>query len=167
MRSREVYAVFDILCSDNECNEGFRSVIVIVFFACGNLHAERVGLEAFCDKHFFCLVNAFALRFTVIKEAFVAFRVIIRRFDLRRSHLRENVLLFREKLFFERIERGRGMIINISSIASFCPNPRMTVYSSTKAYVTSYTIGAAEELKEKGITVTAVERVTFSKAEHS
>ena len=47
-------------------------------------------------------------------------------------------------------------ILNVSSIASFCPNPRMTVYSSTKAYVTSYTIGAAEELKEKGITVTAV-----------
>ncbi len=49
-----------------------------------------------------------------------------------------------------------GCILNVSSIASFCPNPRMTVYSSTKAYVTSYTIGAAEELKAKGITVTAV-----------
>ena len=26
-----------------------------------------------------------------------------------------------------------GRILNVSSIASFCPNPRMTVYSSTKA----------------------------------
>ena len=41
-------------------------------------------------------------------------------------------------------------ILNVSSIASFCPNPRMT------AYVSAYTIGAAEELKAKGITVTAV-----------
>ena len=49
-----------------------------------------------------------------------------------------------------------GCILNVSSIASFCPNPRMTVYSASKAYVTAYTVGAAEELKEKGITVTAV-----------
>lgn len=47
-------------------------------------------------------------------------------------------------------------ILNISSIASFCPNPRMTVYSSTKAYVTAFTFGIAEELKPKGITATAV-----------
>ena len=38
-------------------------------------------------------------------------------------------------------------ILNVSSIASFCPTPRMTVYSATKAYVSAYTIGAAEELK--------------------
>ena len=49
-----------------------------------------------------------------------------------------------------------GCILNVSSIASFCPNPRMTVYSASKAYVSAYTVGAAEELKAKGITVTAV-----------
>ena len=49
-----------------------------------------------------------------------------------------------------------GCILNVFSIASFCPNPRMTVYSSTKAYVSSFTVGLAEELKPKGITVTAV-----------
>ena len=42
-------------------------------------------------------------------------------------------------------------ILNVSSIASFCPTPRMTVYSATKAYVSAYTIGAAEELKAKGM----------------
>lgn len=47
-------------------------------------------------------------------------------------------------------------ILNVSSIAAFCPNPRMTVYSSTKAYVSAFTIGAAEELRPKGITATAV-----------
>lgn len=49
-----------------------------------------------------------------------------------------------------------GRILNISSIASFCPNPRMTVYSASKAYVSAYTVGAAEELRPRGITVTAV-----------
>ena len=53
------------------------------------------------------------------------------------------------------MERG-GFIVNVCSIASFCPNTRMTVYSSTKAYVTSFTVGLSEELKPKGITVTAV-----------
>ena len=47
-------------------------------------------------------------------------------------------------------------ILNVSSLASFCPNPRMTVYSASKAYVTSYTVGLSEELKRRGITVTAV-----------
>jgi short-subunit dehydrogenase len=49
-----------------------------------------------------------------------------------------------------------GRIINISSIASFCPNPRMTVYSSTKAFVSSFSRGLGVELKERGITATAV-----------
>ena len=47
-------------------------------------------------------------------------------------------------------------IVNVSSIASFCPNPRMTVYSSTKAYVSSFSRGLREELREKGVTATAV-----------
>ena len=46
-------------------------------------------------------------------------------------------------------------IINVSSISSFCPNPRMTVYSSTKAYVSSFTRGLSEELRSEGIVVTA------------
>ncbi len=49
-----------------------------------------------------------------------------------------------------------GHIINISSIAGFCPNPRMTVYSSTKAYVSSFSRGLWDELKSRKISVTAV-----------
>ena len=49
-----------------------------------------------------------------------------------------------------------GRIINLSSIASFCPNPRMTVYSSTKAYVSSFNRGLSVELKPRGIKTTAV-----------
>lgn len=49
-----------------------------------------------------------------------------------------------------------GSVLNVSSIASFCPNPRMTVYSASKAYVSAFTVGLAEELKPKGLTATAV-----------
>ncbi len=47
-------------------------------------------------------------------------------------------------------------IINISSIASFVPNARMAVYSSTKAYVTSFSRALRYELKRKNINVLAV-----------
>ena len=47
-------------------------------------------------------------------------------------------------------------IINVSSIAAFCPTPRMTVYSASKAYVSAFTGGIADELRPKGISVTAV-----------
>lgn len=49
-----------------------------------------------------------------------------------------------------------GRIINISSIASFVPNARMTVYSASKAYVSFFSRGLYEELKPRGISVTAV-----------
>ena len=47
-------------------------------------------------------------------------------------------------------------IINVASIASFAPNARMTVYSSTKAYVLSFSRGLREELKPSRINALAV-----------
>ncbi len=58
-------------------------------------------------------------------------------------------------LFAPFMQRG-GYILNVCSIASFVPNPRMTVYSSTKAYVMSFSRGLREELKPKGINVLAL-----------
>lgn len=49
-----------------------------------------------------------------------------------------------------------GRIVNVSSIASFCPNSRMTVYSASKAYVSAFTGGIADELRARGVTATAV-----------
>ena len=53
------------------------------------------------------------------------------------------------------MEKG-GFVLNVCSIASFCPNTRMTVYSSTKAYVMSFTKGLREEMKPYGVNVSAV-----------
>ncbi len=49
-----------------------------------------------------------------------------------------------------------SQLINICSIASFAPNTRMVTYSSTKAYVMSFTKGLREELKPLGISCTCV-----------
>ncbi len=51
---------------------------------------------------------------------------------------------------------GKGRILNVASIAAFVPGPFMAVYYATKAYVLSFSEAIAEELKNKGITVTAL-----------
>jgi short-subunit dehydrogenase len=47
-------------------------------------------------------------------------------------------------------------IINTCSIASFAPNSRMAVYSSTKAFVMSFSRALRDELKNRKINVLAV-----------
>ncbi len=47
-------------------------------------------------------------------------------------------------------------IIHISSIASFVPTARMTVYGATKSYVSAFSRGLHTELKPRKISVTAV-----------
>ena len=49
-----------------------------------------------------------------------------------------------------------SQIINTASIASFAPNPRLTVYSATKAYVYHFSRGLRYELAHQGIHVLAV-----------
>ena len=53
-------------------------------------------------------------------------------------------------------EGGRGAILNVSSVAGLVPLPRMAVYAATKAYVNSFSDGLRMELRDSGITVTAV-----------
>ena len=52
--------------------------------------------------------------------------------------------------------RVRGAILNVSSIASLIPVPKLTVYAATKAYVTSFTEGIRAEVRGTGVSVTAV-----------
>jgi len=54
------------------------------------------------------------------------------------------------------IERGRGTIINIASVAAYQPVPNMSVYAATKAYVLSFTEGLWGELQGTGVTALAV-----------
>ena len=54
------------------------------------------------------------------------------------------------------VERKRGRILNVASIAAFQPVPTLATYAATKAYVLSMTESLAEELKGSGVTVTAL-----------
>ncbi len=54
------------------------------------------------------------------------------------------------------VARRGGKILNVSSTASFMPGPLQAVYYATKAYVTSFSQAVAEEVREFGVTVTAL-----------
>lgn len=54
------------------------------------------------------------------------------------------------------VARRRGKILNVSSTASFMPGPLQAVYYASKAYVTSFSQAVAEEVREFGVTVTAL-----------
>lgn len=54
------------------------------------------------------------------------------------------------------VKQGSGRIINIASVAAYQPCPNFAVYGATKAYVLSLSEAMNMELKNKGVTVTAV-----------
>ncbi|MFY9987103.1 MAG: SDR family NAD(P)-dependent oxidoreductase [Chthoniobacterales bacterium] len=51
---------------------------------------------------------------------------------------------------------GRGVILNVSSIASFLPLPNNAVYAATKAYLTSFSEAVRAELRSSNVSVTVL-----------
>ena len=58
--------------------------------------------------------------------------------------------------FVDALERRRGGILNVASVAAFLPGPNMAVYYATKAYVLSFSDALHWELRPRGIRVTAL-----------
>jgi uncharacterized protein len=54
------------------------------------------------------------------------------------------------------LKRGRGGIINVSSVASFIYSPGNVNYCATKAYLTNFSEGLAAELRGSGVRVQAL-----------
>ncbi len=54
------------------------------------------------------------------------------------------------------VPRKRGYLLNVSSVVSFQPGPRLAVYAATKAYVTSLSESLHEEVRGTGVKVTAL-----------
>lgn len=52
--------------------------------------------------------------------------------------------------------RKSGRILNVASVAAFHPVPGMDIYAATKAYVLSFSEALAENLRDTGISVTAL-----------
>jgi short-subunit dehydrogenase len=70
----------------------------------------------------------------------------------------------------DMVDRGEGKILQLASIASQTPGPWQAVYHATKAYVLSFSEALTSELKDSGVTMTALqpggtETDFFNKAE--
>jgi uncharacterized protein len=81
--------------------------------------------------------------------------------DIRREldiiQLNISSLVVITKLFVrDMVASGHGRIMNLSSIAGKLPGPWQSVYHGTKAFVQSFTEAIRSELKDTGVTVTAL-----------
>lgn len=54
------------------------------------------------------------------------------------------------------IRRGRGGIVNVSSVASLAPLPYWAVYCSTKACLSTFSLALREEVRHLGVDVVAL-----------
>lgn len=56
----------------------------------------------------------------------------------------------------DMVERGKGRILFTSSIAALMPGPFEAVYAASKAFIHSFSEALRNELKDTGVTVTAL-----------
>lgn len=56
----------------------------------------------------------------------------------------------------DMLAKGSGKIMNIASTAAFFPGPMMSVYYASKAYVLSFSVALANELKGTNVSLTVV-----------
>lgn len=72
-------------------------------------------------------------------------------------HLNILSLVYMTRLFVkDMIQRKEGKILQLASVASYQPTPLLAVYAATKAFVLSFSDALANELKDSGVTVTAL-----------
>ncbi len=54
------------------------------------------------------------------------------------------------------VDRDSGIVLNVSSMAAFQPGPFLAGYYASKAYLLHFSEALAEELRDAGVSVTAL-----------
>ncbi|TQM84324.1 short-subunit dehydrogenase [Saccharothrix saharensis] len=79
-----------------------------------------------------------------------------------RSHLRvvdlniSSAVHLAKRLVPAMVERGAGRVLFTSSVAATAPGPFHSVYAASKAFLASFSQALREELRDSGVTVTAL-----------
>lgn len=85
--------------------------------------------------------------------------LIERSIDLADGQVRLNVLALTRlshAALATMVPRGRGGLLNVSSVAGFQALPGSATYAASKAFVTSFTEALHEEMRDAGVHVTAL-----------
>ena len=56
----------------------------------------------------------------------------------------------------QMVERGKGALLNVSSLGGLTPGPYHSIYYSSKAYVLNFTESLANEVRGKGVYIAAI-----------
>lgn len=75
--------------------------------------------------------------------------------DMVTLHCDAAITLTRAAIPFMR-EQGAGSVINVSSLGSFLPGPKLAVYGASKAFLNYFTLSLEKELADTGIKVQAL-----------
>lgn len=70
-------------------------------------------------------------------------------------HIDASITLCRAAVGFMQ-ERGKGYIVNVSSLGSFLPGAGLAVYAATKSFLNSFSLGLQAELTGTGVEVQAL-----------
>ncbi|MFI9008039.1 SDR family NAD(P)-dependent oxidoreductase [Actinosynnema sp. NPDC053489] len=79
-----------------------------------------------------------------------------------RSHLRvvdlniSSAVHLAKRLLPAMVDRGAGRVLFTSSVAATAPGPFHSVYAASKAFLASFSQALREELRDSGVTVTAL-----------
>ncbi|MGM1061842.1 SDR family NAD(P)-dependent oxidoreductase [Saccharothrix sp. Mg75] len=79
-----------------------------------------------------------------------------------RAHLRvvelnvNSAVHLAKRLVPPMVDRGTGRVLFTSSVAATAPGPFHSVYAATKAFLASFSQSLREELRDSGVTVTAL-----------
>ena len=68
----------------------------------------------------------------------------------------EALVSLTRQILKEMVQRKRGGVINVASVAAFQPFPHFAVYAATKAFVLTFTEAIAEELSGTGVRILAL-----------
>src|SRR5438045_2069226 len=68
----------------------------------------------------------------------------------------EAVLRMTKSFLPPMLERRRGRVLNLASVAAFEPGPLLAVYHASKAFVLSFSEALSTETEDTGVTVTAL-----------
>lgn len=68
----------------------------------------------------------------------------------------ESVVVLTKLFLKQMLARREGKILNVASVAAYQPDPLLGVYGATKAFVLSFSAALSVELKNSGVTVTAI-----------